>query len=125
MIEKAPVEIVGRQRVLVLPAYCKGWTEFINGQTKYKDITRVIWYVEQRDEWCVQVPAVKENDYSIVNLNFGFNIKTKHVKFLPFSGINNVFNTKYNDNIRINAFGGRYYEPAPEFNMYGGVRVIF
>lgn len=33
-------------------------------------------------------------------------------------GINNVTNTKYFDNIRINAFGGRYYEPASERQAY-------
>ena len=30
-----------------------------------------------------------------------------------FGGINNLFNRLYNDNIRINAWGKRYYEPAP------------
>lgn len=38
-----------------------------------------------------------------------------------FGGINNLLNTKYYDNIRLNAFGGRYYEPAPERNFYVGV----
>jgi uncharacterized UPF0160 family protein len=33
MIKKAVVEVVGAQRVLILPEYCKGWSEFINGQT--------------------------------------------------------------------------------------------
>ncbi|WP_179024805.1 TonB-dependent receptor [Shewanella sp. Scap07] len=28
--------------------------------------------------------------------------------------VNNLFNQYYDDNIRINAFGGRYYEPGPE-----------
>ena len=33
-------------------------------------------------------------------------------------GINNVGNATYFDNIRINAFGGRYYEPANERQAY-------
>ena len=38
-----------------------------------------------------------------------------------FGGINNLLNTTYYDNIRLNAFGGRYYEPAPGRNFYVGV----
>ncbi|MDH5413060.1 MAG: TonB-dependent receptor, partial [Flavobacteriaceae bacterium] len=66
--------------------------------------------------------SVSDDNYSVVNLNIGYKIKTNHVIISPFIGINNMFNTKYNDNIRINAFGGRFYEPAPEFNVFGGVR---
>ncbi len=35
-------------------------------------------------------------------------------------GVNNVLNNDYYDNIRVNAFGGRYYEPAPKRNIYLG-----
>lgn len=45
--------------------------------------------------------------------------------FRPFIGINNLFDEKYNSNIRINAFGGRYFEPAPERNVYAGITVRF
>ena len=38
-----------------------------------------------------------------------------------FGGINNLFNTIYYDNIRLNAFGGRFYEPAPGRNFYLGL----
>ncbi|MEK9566918.1 MAG: TonB-dependent receptor [Flavobacteriaceae bacterium] len=37
-------------------------------------------------------------------------------------GINNLLNATYFDNIRLNAFGGRYYEPAPGRNFYLGVQ---
>jgi iron complex outermembrane receptor protein len=40
-------------------------------------------------------------------------------KIMDFSaGINNLLNNKYYDNIRLNAFGSRYYEPAPPRNFY-------
>jgi iron complex outermembrane receptor protein len=42
-----------------------------------------------------------------------------------FAGLNNVFDKAYSANIRINAFGGRYYEPAPERNVYGGLRLRY
>ena len=37
------------------------------------------------------------------------------------AGIHNLWNTQYFDNIRINAFGGRFYEPAPGRNAYFGL----
>ena len=38
-----------------------------------------------------------------------------------FGGINNLLNITYYDNIRLNAFGGRFYEPAPGRNFYFGL----
>jgi iron complex outermembrane recepter protein len=35
-------------------------------------------------------------------------------------GLNNLFGEKYNANTRINATGGRYFEPAPPFNVFVG-----
>jgi len=34
-----------------------------------------------------------------------------------------LLNTAYFDNIRLNAFGKRFYEPAPERNVYVGLRI--
>jgi iron complex outermembrane receptor protein len=46
--------------------------------------------------------------------------------FHPYVGINNLFNNlNYYDNIRINAFGGRYYEPGPPRNFYVGFKFEF
>ena len=41
------------------------------------------------------------------------------------AGIYNLWNTRYFDNIRINAFGGRFYEPAPGRNAYFGLTLEF
>ncbi len=38
-----------------------------------------------------------------------------------FAGINNLANARYNDNVRLNAAEGLFYEPAPRLNLYGGV----
>lgn len=43
----------------------------------------------------------------------------------PFIGINNLFDESYNSNIRINAFGARYFEPAPGRNVYAGLTIRF
>jgi iron complex outermembrane receptor protein len=43
----------------------------------------------------------------------------------PYVGVNNLFDERYNSNIRINAFGARYYEPAPGRNVYAGIDVRY
>ena len=43
-------------------------------------------------------------------------------ELLVLGGINNLLNATYFDNIRLNAFGGRYYEPAPGRNFYLGLQ---
>jgi len=93
MIEQAPVEIIGSQHALVLPEYCKGWAELINGQTAYKHITHVIWYVEQRDEWCVQVPAVKQHDFALAHARLQ---PDSNAKFVHQSGFFAVYKNKEN-----------------------------
>ena len=37
-------------------------------------------------------------------------------RYAIMAGINNVLDADYNDNVRINAFGGRHFEPAPGRN---------
>lgn len=60
--------------------------------------------------------------YTSTDFNMSYRIKLKHTLWVPFIGIQNIFNTAYNDNLRINAFGDRYYEPAPGMNFYIGLR---
>jgi iron complex outermembrane recepter protein len=39
----------------------------------------------------------------------------------PFVGIYNVLDEKYNQNVKINAYGGRFFEPAPTRNVFFGI----
>ena len=63
------------------------------------------------------------DDYITTDLRAGIKKRAGNWRFKLYSGINNVTNTKYSDNIRINATGGRYYEPAPGRNLYAGISV--
>lgn len=65
------------------------------------------------------------SSYTVANLRFAFEFNSGRWIFRPYAGINNLFDESYNSNIRINAFGGRYFEPAPERNYYAGVVVNF
>ena len=69
--------------------------------------------------------SVKVPDYLVSSLRAGYEIRTAKLLLRPYVGINNLFNEKYNSNIRINAFGGRYYEPAPERNIYAGIVIRY
>jgi len=42
-----------------------------------------------------------------------------------FLGLNNLLDKNYNANTRINANGGRFFEPASPFNVYGGVSLVY
>ncbi len=59
----------------------------------------------------------------VSNLRVGFNGLYDGWEVAPFLGINNLFDEEYYNNIRINAFGGRYFEPAPERNAYVGISI--
>jgi len=61
--------------------------------------------------------------YIVANLNFGYKLKFSKLETELSFGINNLFNTYYFDNIRSNAFGKRYYEPAATRNYFGGIKV--
>ena len=69
--------------------------------------------------------SVVVSDYLVSSLRATYDIQTARLMFRPYVGINNLFNEYYNSNIRINAFGGRYYEPAPERNVYAGIVIRY
>ncbi len=69
--------------------------------------------------------SVKVDSYTVANLRLGLERTVGSSIVSPFIGINNLFDESYNTDIRINAFGGRYFEPAPELNVYAGVSVNF
>jgi len=67
--------------------------------------------------------TTQDEAYSITDFKLGYELKKSKYSIVPYLGINNMFSTFYNDNIKINAFGKRYYEPAPERNIYFGIRL--
>jgi iron complex outermembrane receptor protein len=69
--------------------------------------------------------TVDVSSYTVVNLRLGYDFQNGNWLFRPYVGLNNLFDEAYNSNIRINAFGGRYFEPAPTRNFYAGVVVNF
>ena len=63
--------------------------------------------------------------HSLLNFKISKPFYVKRIKLNSFIGVNNILNENYFDNIRLNAFGKRYYEPAPKRNIYLGVNISF
>ncbi len=65
--------------------------------------------------------STKVDSYQVANLRVGYQGEFRNWEITPFLGVNNLFDESYNSNIRINAFGGRFFEPAPDRNFYAGI----
>ena len=68
---------------------------------------------------------VETDDYLVSSLRTGYRWAGEHWEISPFVGVNNLFDEKYMSNVRLNASFGRYWEPAPERNIYGGVLIRY
>lgn len=73
-------------------------------------------YADNANE--VQVPS-----YSVVNARVGKVFHPGGQKLTVYGGVNNLLDEFYFSNIRINAYGGRYYEPAPGRTVYVGLKL--
>jgi iron complex outermembrane receptor protein len=78
------------------------------------------------EQYAENANNVLVDSYTVGNLRFGYEFSTPSMRISPFLGIGNVFDERYPSDVRINAaFGGRYFDPAPERNVYAGVSVRF
>jgi len=69
--------------------------------------------------------ATEVDSYVVTNFRASREFESGNWLVRPYIGVNNIFNERYFSNIRINAFGGRFFEPAPDRNFYAGVVVRF
>ena len=77
------------------------------------------------EQYANNANTVLVDPFTVANLRFGLEKEVGSVTLSPFIGINNLFDETYYSNIRINSFGGRYFEPAPPRNGYFGISVGF
>ncbi len=56
-----------------------------------------------------------------LNLRIQHTLPMRNHKWTLFGGINNLFDSEHIDNVRLNAFGGNYFEAAPGRNFYVGL----
>jgi len=66
--------------------------------------------------------TVQDQEYWVLNMRMGYIQQFANFILEPFMGINNLTDSQYNANVRLNAFGSRYFEPAAGWNIFGGIR---
>jgi iron complex outermembrane receptor protein len=81
----------------------------------------VLEAVYSGDLYANDANTAEVSSYTVANLRFNIDIENGKWLFRTYAGINNLFDESYNNNIRINAFGSRYFEPAPGRHVYVGV----
>jgi iron complex outermembrane receptor protein len=71
--------------------------------------------------------TAKNDAYNIFDATFSFrkHFSPQGIEVQPFINVNNLFDTRYNGSVTVNAFGGRYFEPAPGRSLQAGVSVNF
>lgn len=90
-----------------------------------KGLSGTIEAVYSGDLYANNANIAKVPGYTVGNMRLAYEFTRDRWVFRPYVGINNLFDENYNSNIRINAFGGRYFEPAPPRNFYAGIVVKF
>jgi iron complex outermembrane receptor protein len=67
----------------------------------------------------------KNDGYTLTNVRAGYAVDRGRWGWSVFGGASNLFDEEYNANVRINAAAGRFFEPGPGSNFYGGVGVKY
>ena len=81
--------------------------------------------LEHASSYFVNDANTQKNDgYAIVDVLFGYGgLNLKELSIAPFLRISNLFDENFSGSVIINAFGGRYYEPAPGRTIQAGINV--
>lgn len=70
--------------------------------------------------------TVYADSYQLISAKAGWKVKLKQKHLLDvFCGVDNLLNEKYSLGNDLNAFGQRYYNPSPERNYFGGLKLYF
>lgn len=73
------------------------------------------------------VNTVKNQAFTVADVRVSGEIRLKShdITLTPFAQVRNLTDATYNASVSINAFGGRFFEPAPPRAIFGGVAVQF
>jgi iron complex outermembrane receptor protein len=90
--------------------------------------TRVGLYLNFTHQFTEEIPlddanTVYQDAYSLVNLRLGWVKQHGNWNLEIFAGVDNLLDATYSLGNDLNAFAGRFYQPAPTRNGYGGVKV--
>jgi iron complex outermembrane receptor protein len=93
--------------------------------------TKIGVYMNLTHQYVSELPlndanTVYQDAYNLVNMRFGW-AKSFAGKWEleAFAGADNLLDESYSLGNDLNPFGGRFYQPAPTRNWYGGLKVAF
>lgn len=97
--------------------------------------TRLMWQDERghsAEFWARRVGnfyadnanQVRVDAYTTVGLTVSRAMPFKNARARLFAGVTNLLDERYNDNVRINAFGGRHFEAAPDRALHVGLDLV-
>jgi len=69
--------------------------------------------------------SVVTEAYGVLDLRLGWKAEWGKWRLTPYLAVSNLTDTVYNDNVRLNAGFGRYYEPAAGVQVQGGLGVAY
>lgn len=71
--------------------------------------------------------SIKNDSYTLFNFRWSATLDNifSGVTVNPFIAIQNIFDTRYNTSVAINAFGGRFFEPGSDRNFRAGLQIGF
>lgn len=93
--------------------------------------TKAGLYLNITANYVDEIPLTDENtifadSYLVVGARAGWRKQlAKQLALEVFGGVDNLTDEKYSLGNDLNAFGGRYYQPAPDRNYYGGVSLKY
>ena len=92
-----------------LPGLPQSFAHFAFRYTNENGLNATYNFNYSGDLYANNANSVKVNSYSVSNFSLSYQINKGNWSILPYMGMNNIFDTEFNSNIRINAFGSRYY----------------
>jgi len=97
------------------------WKSFISAPGFFGN-----WKLIYVDDFFVDnANSEKYDSYFISNLKAGYSSAGAKWEWTLYFGINNLFDEAYISNVRINALGAHYFEPAPARNVYPGTNLRY
>ena len=67
----------------------------------------------------------RTDPYAVVHLRAGLEARVGGARVTPFAALRNALDARYAGSVVVNAFGGRFVEPAPGRHLAAGVSVAF
>jgi iron complex outermembrane receptor protein len=98
------------------------WTAFIDARYQFQHgyfVGLSTQYIGKR--YADDDNSVEASSQTVTDLRVGRTLSNSRYDARLVIGIENLFDTEYLDNLRINARNGRYYEPGAERRVYAGI----